>query len=141
MSLTDYFKKCTQTNKTKTKRSEAGLPWWLSGKESTHQGRDMQVRFLAKEDPTVRGAAKLVSRNHWPVLEGPELKLPRPREWRPCPQLEKPATGGQPPLGAPREKPSQQQQPSTARINKYVLQMHLKAEIALKLLRATHEQV
>ena len=84
VSLTNYLRKYIQSNKTKTKRSE-GLPWWLSGKESTCQCRKMQVQSLAQEDPTVRGVTKLMNHNHWPVLEGPEPKLPRPHAQEPVP--------------------------------------------------------
>ena len=84
MSLTNYLRKYIQSNKTKTKRSE-GLPWWLNGKESTCQCRKLQVQSLAQEGPTVRGVTKLMSHNHWPVLEGPEPKLPRPHALEPLP--------------------------------------------------------
>ena len=84
MSLTNYLRKYIQSNKTKTKRSE-GLPWWLDGKESTCQCRKLQVQSLAQEGPTVRGVTKLMSHNHWPVLEGPEPKLPRPHALEPLP--------------------------------------------------------
>jgi len=45
----------------------------------------MQVQSLAQEGPTVRGVTKLMSHNHWPVLEGPEPKLPRPHALEPVP--------------------------------------------------------
>ena len=44
-------------------RKFQGLPWWLSGKESTCQCRTL-VQSLIWEDPTCWGAAKLVHHNY-----------------------------------------------------------------------------
>ena len=43
-----------------------GLPWWLSGKESTSQSRRHGFDPMGRKDPTCRKATKPKHHNYWP---------------------------------------------------------------------------
>ena len=49
-----------------------GLPWCLSGKESTPPIQETQVRTLIWEDPTCWGTTEPVSHNYWACEPAPE---------------------------------------------------------------------
>ena len=50
-----------------------GLPWWLSGKESTCQWQDAHVRSLGQEDPVEKDMATHSSILAWKI---PQVEEP-----------------------------------------------------------------
>ena len=54
-----------------------GIPWWLSGKESTCQSRRHGFDPRVRRDPTCRKAAKPEHHNYWPCA----LELTRHNCW------------------------------------------------------------
>ena len=102
-----------------------GLPWWLSGKESTCQRQETWVLSLGQEDSTCLRATKPTHHNYWACALEPASR----NNWRPStlqPTLkkihrkERPVTTAreQTLLSAATEKPVQQQRPSTVKNNR-----------------------
>ena len=97
------------------------LPWWLLPMQET------RVRSLIWEDPTCHGATKPVRHNRWACAPEPashsywacvpQSPCSATREATTMRSLST-ATREQVPLAATREKPLQQQRPSTTKNNK-----------------------
>ena len=86
--ITIWFIYSTSRYKLKIiKRRGAGLPWWLSGKESICQSR---VQSLIWEDPTCPGATTSVCHNYWACA----AELGSSDYWAHVPQLLKPECPG-----------------------------------------------
>ena len=100
-----------------------GLPWWLSGKESTCQLRRHGFHPWFRKIPQAMEQLSTCATTIEPALYSPGATTTR----APAPQQEQPprwkAWASQPdssPLSATREKPVQQRRPSTAKNKKYM---------------------
>ena len=77
-----------------------GLPWCLSGKESTPPIQETQVRTLIWEDPTCWGTTEPVSHNYWACEPAPEPGSTATEACAPSSQCS--ATGEATPMRSPR---------------------------------------